>query len=578
MPTSYWECNRCGLVVERPGWWIQTRGPCEHQAAHGCPGDMAEVSGWFANAWNGPGSWERRVGQACNCVSPALTLRVASLAGGILELGVRNDWTIAQVKTKMERLHGIAADQVCLSFGGVILQDFLCVEKLHFNDESPPVSWVRRHPDVVEWLKRVNANWQEIHHAPENVRKSAEVILAVLHQAHHAISLVDTELLRDVLFLQQACEMRGFDKANGLSQMKWLRDVADIHTLLSYAIARGDDDLFQAVIGCDVYRDLGAQDCVDVVLSVVSQGNTPESAKLELLKLLLDRIPAQCLRKGFNSKFVADKELAVALLESERAAQSNQGPYRQVKGRLLIMPPEMQRHDFALEVLLLHKDTFSNGSFGQLLRYVAEDEIPLDKSLSFVLACLSYDQPAFASRAFGRAADGDVELGVQIMLEAKLPLTSLKRVSSPNKTAHILEDVLTAWAPDAATLLSLIKQNDREILQLLEWTESGKISSIATCHCLHAVLELILEQEEVPEGTAQVGRLLTRAFVACSALDLTVAEKLPLAWLEDVRRVENSEKVVARVSWRNWSAFQKSICFSRCLCFGISPFGHKRMA
>mmetsp|Transcript_7769 Transcript_7769/g.16530 ORF Transcript_7769/g.16530 Transcript_7769/m.16530 type:complete len:218 (+) Transcript_7769:118-771(+) len=173
MPTSYLECNRCGLVVERQGWKIQTSGPCEHQAEHGCPGELSKVSGRFQTAFFGPGSWQERaqqpcfckslrylqcnscgmvrkeqgwhsgdaecehrhphgcpgtmcdmtaggslahdplpewelqMKQACNCVNPDFTLRIASLAGEILELGVRNDWTIAQAKAKMERVHNI---------------------------------------------------------------------------------------------------------------------------------------------------------------------------------------------------------------------------------------------------------------------------------------------------------------------------------------------------------------------------------------------------------------------------------------------------------------------------------------
>ena len=284
MPTSYLECNRCGLVVERQGWKIQTSGPCEHQAEHGCPGELSKVSGRFQTAFFGPGSWQERaqqpcfckslrylqcnscgmvrkeqgwhsgdaecehrhphgcpgtmcdmtaggslahdplpewelqMKQACNCVNPDFTLRIASLAGEILELGVRNDWTIAQAKAKMERVHNISAEHACLSFGGVLLHDSLCIEKLRFNEESPPVSWIRRHPDVVAWLKRVNADWGEIGQAPETIRKSPEVMLAVLHQAHHAISLAGTELLCDAVFLQQACEMRGFERANRLLQ------------------------------------------------------------------------------------------------------------------------------------------------------------------------------------------------------------------------------------------------------------------------------------------------------------------------------------------------------------------------
>lgn len=490
--------------------------------------------------------WELQIKQVCNCVNPDLTLRIASLAGEILELGVRNDWTIAQVKAKMERVHNISAEHACLSFGGVLLHDALCVEKLHFNEESPPVSWIRRHPDVVHWLKRVNADWGEIGQAPDTIRKSPEVMLAVLHQAHHAICLADTELLCDAVFLQQACEMRGFDRATGLSRIKWLQDVADIYMFLCYAIAKRDDDLCEAVMNCEVYRELNAQDCVDLVVSVASQGNADASVKLELMKLLRDRIPAKCLAKGFISKAVIDKDLAVALIECERAALESRGPFRKDQGRLLLMPPALHRHDFAWQVLLMHKETFSKVSFEQLLRCVREDKVPLDNSLVFVSACLCYGQLTAASRAFGRAADSDAKMGAQVVLETKLPLTSLSYISSADKTAQIFEHVLSVWAPAAATLLPLMRQDEREILQLLRWTESRKILPIATCPRLHAVLDLILQEEAGTGDSAQVGRLLMRAFVACSVLHSTMTEKLPLAWLEDLRGVANGEKLVAQ--------------------------------
>ena len=203
------------------------------------------------------------------------------------------------------------------------------------------------------------------------------------------------------------------------------------------------------------------------------------------------------------------------------------------------MPPALHGQ------LLMHKETFSQGSFEKLLRCVEEDKVPLDNSLVFVSTCLSYGQLTPASRAFGRAADSDVKMGARIMLETKLPLTSLSYVSSADNSAQIFEHVLSVWAPAAATLLPLMRQDEREILQLLRWTESRKMLAIATCHRLHAVLSLILE-EEGRGDSVQVGRLLMRAFVACSVLHSSMAEKLPLAWLEDLRGVENGEKLVAR--------------------------------
>ncbi|CAE7723384.1 unnamed protein product [Symbiodinium sp. CCMP2456] len=520
-------------MVRREQGWHSGDAECEHRHPHGCPGSMCDMTAGGSLVHGPLPEWELQMKQVCNCVNPDLTLRIASLAGEILELGVRNDWTIAQVKAKMERVHNISAEHACLSFGGVLLHDSLHVEKLHFNGESPPISWIRRHPDVVHWLKRVNADWGEIGQAPDTIRKSPEVMLAVLHQAHHAICLADTELLCDAVFLQQACEMR-------------IQDVADIHMLLCYAIAERDDDLAKAVMNCEVYRELNAQDCVDLVVSVASQGNAAESVKLELMKLLRDRIPAKCLAKGFISKAVVDKDLAVALIESDRAASKNPGPFRKDQGRLLLMPPALHRHDFAWQVLLMHKETFSRGSFEQLLRCVKEDKVPLDNSLVFVSTCLSYGQLTAASRAFGRAADSDAKMGAQVVLETKLPLTSLSYISSADKTAQIFDHVLSVWAPAAATLLPLMRQDEREILQLLRWTESRKMLPIATCHRLHAVLDLILEEEEGTGDSVQVGRLLMRAFVACSVLHSTMTERLPLAWLEDLRGVENGEKLVAQ--------------------------------
>ena len=329
-------------------------------------------------------------------------------------------------------------------------------------------------------------------------------------------------------------------------RIKWLQDVADIYMLLCYAIAKRDDDLCEAVMNCEVYRELNAQDCVDLVVSVASQGNADASVKLELMKLLRDRIPAKCLAKGFISKAVIDKDLAVALIESERAASENRGPFRKDQGRLLLMPPALHRHDFAWQVLLMHKETFSKVSFEQLLRCVREDKVPLDNSLVFVSTCLSYGQLTAASRAFGRAADSDAKMGAQVVLETRLPLTSLSYISSADKTAQIFEHVLSVWAPAAATLLPLMRQDEREILQLLRWTESRKILPIATCPRLHAVLDLILQEEAGTGDSAQVGRLLMRAFVACSVLHSTMTEKLPLAWLEDLRGVANGEKLVAQ--------------------------------
>ena len=149
--------------------------------------------------------------QDCMCIRPGLALRVVSLAGEPLELEVRSDWTVVQLKAKMQQIHNLKADELCLTSGRAILPDAAVVQDLHFNEHSPPINWVYRDPELTRWLKLVQDDWQAIHRAPETARKSPEVMLAVMHQSRQAVAITHTELLHDASFLRQVCEMRGFD-------------------------------------------------------------------------------------------------------------------------------------------------------------------------------------------------------------------------------------------------------------------------------------------------------------------------------------------------------------------------------
>ena len=80
---------------------------------------------------------------------------------------------------KMEQVHHISAELLCLSFDGSILEDAISLRCLGLSDDSPPLSWVRRHPDVALWLGRVQREWREIRRAPEIARKSSEVAFLV---------------------------------------------------------------------------------------------------------------------------------------------------------------------------------------------------------------------------------------------------------------------------------------------------------------------------------------------------------------------------------------------------------------
>ena len=277
MPTQHFKCNSCGMVEERPGWWIQEGGPCKHRTQYACPGQMSQVFDWSVDAlfgarwqqrmqqrclcaslrylrctrcgfvrkekgWRSGGKecehrdrhgclgemqcppefsstdstvhdplpeWERRMQEDCLCCrSPG----IASLAGETLKFQVRDYWTIAEVKAKMQQLcKKVRADQVCLSFGGTILPDAGLVKHFHINKDSPPMSWAERDPELTKWLKLVQEDWQAIHRAPETACKSPEVMLTVMSRCRDAIFFTHAELLHNVGFLRQICGMRGFD-------------------------------------------------------------------------------------------------------------------------------------------------------------------------------------------------------------------------------------------------------------------------------------------------------------------------------------------------------------------------------
>ena len=281
MPTQHFKCDSCGMVEERPGWWIQEGGPCKHRTQYACPGQMSQVFDWSVDAlfgarwqqrmqqrclctslrylrctrcgfvrkekgWRSGGKqcehrdrhgclgemqcppefssmdsmvhdplpeWERRMQEDCLCCrSPGIALQVASLAGETLKFQVRDYWTIAEVKAKMQQLcKKVRADQVCLSFRETILPDAGLVKHFHINKDSPPMSWAERDPELTKWLKLVQEDWQAIHRAPKTACKSPEVMLTVMSRCRDAIFFTHAELLHNVGFLRQICEMRGFD-------------------------------------------------------------------------------------------------------------------------------------------------------------------------------------------------------------------------------------------------------------------------------------------------------------------------------------------------------------------------------
>ena len=299
------------------------------------------------------------------------------------------------------------------------------------------------------------------------------------------------------------------------------------------------------------------QDRADLVVSVVSSVKLAEGVKSDLLALLNGGIPASCFAKCFNRKAVADKELAMCLLEAEQAALRSPGVARaraagprhldEDHRRKLPMPTALKRHEFAWQVIVRHKDALSHSCFERLLRHVQIRDMSTDDASMLVATCLSYNQEDYACRGCVRVANLDASLAIQLMSRhASLPLTLLQDVISEDAKARIFQGVVKVWGPHATALLLRIQRDDRRIRQLICWTEDQKVLAIATCRCLHEVLDLVLGLADAPEVTVQIGKQLMRTFVACGTLHPSAAEKLPLPWLQDLKRMANSAHIVVQ--------------------------------
>lgn len=156
-----------------------------------------------------------------------IELRVGGLGRPTCVVLASREWSVGEVKTRIEETVGVPKKEQFLLVGTMELRDCEVIGQVIRGDaKAMDVMLVRRWPEQAEWLAKVEEDCYWLSRAPPELRADRDVVLAAVRQDGFLLRYAAEELRRDRGFVLAAVRLDGRALGATSPELRADRDIA----------------------------------------------------------------------------------------------------------------------------------------------------------------------------------------------------------------------------------------------------------------------------------------------------------------------------------------------------------------